>query len=246
MYFSLAQSLGPLKNFQHHTVRASHRRTTHKSFAIPPTTLLFVNYRTFYQSDIKSSVDSTPTFSTFFFSCSLPLFLPNHYLPLPRLPTGGGTLVCQQFLNEVIRRWHDDTLRTKRLGSGGRLGRLQVATRLSGRRRKRSCSFTIESECSVIFLIYHATNDHPPLPTVGHLHVWCWLQEVFPAGHMFMDKKQEREGSVHVFDIEGDSLAVVLIQKTPSGAITIIVHKDVLLGLFSINEQHEESGAERE
>lgn len=63
---------------------------------------------------------------------------------------------------------------------------------------------------------------------------------------MFMDKKQEREGSVHVFDIEGDSLAVVLIQKTPSGAITIIVHKDVLLGLFSINEQHEESGAERE
>jgi hypothetical protein len=42
---------------------------------------------------------------------------------------------------------------------------------------------------------------------------------------------------MHVFDIKANGLAMELAQ-TLSHATTIIVHKDVLLGLVSINKQH--------
>jgi hypothetical protein len=59
----------------------------------------------------------------------------------------------------------------------------------------------------------------------------------FSRGPIFLDKKQEWEWCVHVLNIKSDGLAMVLFQMC-AAAITIIVHKDVPLGLVSINKQH--------
>jgi hypothetical protein len=142
MYFSWHR---PPEFPQDHTVRISHRHTTKKSFAIPPTTHSLVNYR--------------------IFSPCLPPFVLNDYLPLPPLPTRGGKLICKYFLNDVICRRCDDISSARMWGrSGGRC--LQVA-RPSGS-RKRSRSIAIESESPIVFFVHHATDDHPPLPAAGY------------------------------------------------------------------------------
>jgi hypothetical protein len=114
--------------------------------------------------------------------------------------------------------------------SGGRC--LQVA-RPSGR-RKRSRSIAVESESSIVFFVYNATGDHPPLPAVGYLLNGRWLEGISPADHIFMDKEQEREWCTCVFDINGDGLAMVLLQMLTAShfPVAIVVHKDVPLGLY--------------
>jgi hypothetical protein len=194
-----------------------------------------IRYQKFDPSPFHT-VDSTPTFSTHFFHVPFRRSLPTHFLPLPRLPTGHRMLKGKQFLDEVSCRGRDDSSRTRRWGSASS-GRCLQVSRPSGW-RTRSWVIAIESESSIIFLIYRAADDHPRLPLIGYLQDWRPLVKISPTDHIFMDKKQEREWCMDVFDIQGDGHAMVLFQRSRC-AKTIIVHKDVLLGLFFINKQHE-------
>ena len=81
--------------------------------------------------------------------------------------------------------------------------------------------------------------DHPLLPATGYLHVRRWLVGISRADHIFMDKKQEREWCAQVFSIKGDGLAMVLFQMWRR-AMPAVAHKDVPLGLVSINKMPED------
>ena len=126
--------------------------------------------------------------------------LPTHNFPLPRLPTGCGTLICHQFFDEISCRRHEDSSRTRRWGSGGRC--LQVH-RPSGR-RAGSWSIAIESKLSMIFLIYDSVIDNPLLPLICYLHVGCPPLKISPKDHILMDKKNERKWRALVIYVNGE------------------------------------------
>ena len=62
------------------------------------------------------------------------------------------------------------------------------------------------------------------------------MVEISPTGHIFMDKKQQRKWCMPIVDVKGDGLAMKGLEIL-SIIIAVVDHKNVLLGLVTINKQ---------